>query len=156
MATHSSVLAWRIPGVAEPGGLPSMGSHRAGHDWSDLAAAAATYQHHPFNYGQHCFYENQNQFLEPQFKTSISVSGPPNSCGWVINKSFLPLLVPMIMSSEDVIWTLILVIFTNLVIGQALATSSLDTLATPPPAPPIFLFSLHSTIGSVFLLLFSS
>ena len=41
MATHSSVLAWRIPGMAEPGGLPSMGSHRVGHDWIDLAAAAA-------------------------------------------------------------------------------------------------------------------
>ena len=41
MATHSSVLAWRIPGTAGPGGLPSMGSHRIGHDWSDLAAAAA-------------------------------------------------------------------------------------------------------------------
>ena len=40
MATHSSVLAWRIPGMAEPGGLPSMVSHRVGHDWSDLAAAA--------------------------------------------------------------------------------------------------------------------
>ena len=40
MATHSSVLAWRIPGTEEPGGLSSMGSHRAGHDWSDLAAAA--------------------------------------------------------------------------------------------------------------------
>ena len=32
MATHSSVLAWRIPGMVEPGGLPSMGSHRVGHD----------------------------------------------------------------------------------------------------------------------------
>ena len=42
MATHSSVLALRIPGTGEPGGLPSMGSHRVGHDWSDLAAAAAT------------------------------------------------------------------------------------------------------------------
>ena len=42
MATHSSVLAWRIPGTAEPGGLPSMGSHRVGHDGSDLAAAAAS------------------------------------------------------------------------------------------------------------------
>ena len=42
MATHSSVLAWRIPGMGEPGGLPSMGSHRVGHDWSDLAAAAAS------------------------------------------------------------------------------------------------------------------
>ena len=41
MATHSSVLAWRIPGTGEPGGLPSLGSHRVGHDWSDLAAAAA-------------------------------------------------------------------------------------------------------------------
>ena len=41
MATHSSVLAWRIPGMGEPGGLLSMGSHRVGHDWSDLAAAAA-------------------------------------------------------------------------------------------------------------------
>ena len=41
MATHSSVLAWRIPGTGKPGGLPSMGSHRVGHDWSDLAAVAA-------------------------------------------------------------------------------------------------------------------
>ena len=39
MATHSSVLAWRIPGTGESGGLPSMGSHRVGHNWSDLAAA---------------------------------------------------------------------------------------------------------------------
>ena len=41
MAIHSSVLAWRSPGTEEPGGLPSVGSHRVGHDWSDLAAAAA-------------------------------------------------------------------------------------------------------------------
>ena len=41
MATHSSVLAWRTPGMGEPGGLPSMGSHKIGHDWSDLAVAAA-------------------------------------------------------------------------------------------------------------------
>ena len=41
MATHSSVLAWRIPGTEEPSGLPSMGLHRVGHDWSDLAVAAA-------------------------------------------------------------------------------------------------------------------
>ena len=40
MATHSSVLAWRIPGPVEPDGLPSMGSHRVRHDCSDLAAAA--------------------------------------------------------------------------------------------------------------------
>ena len=41
MATHSSVPAWRIPGTGEPAGLPSMGSHRVGHDSSDLAAASA-------------------------------------------------------------------------------------------------------------------
>ena len=41
MATHSSVLAWRVPEMGEPGGLLSMGSHRVGHDWSDLPKAAA-------------------------------------------------------------------------------------------------------------------
>ena len=50
MATHSSVLAWRIPGMGEPGGLPSMGLHRVGHDWSDLAAAAAAGLHTTFSY----------------------------------------------------------------------------------------------------------
>ena len=45
MATHSSVLAWRIPGKEEPCGLPSMGSHRVGHNWSDLAAAAGSQWH---------------------------------------------------------------------------------------------------------------
>jgi len=41
MAPHSSILAWRIPGTEEPGGLPSMGLHRVGYDWSDLASGAA-------------------------------------------------------------------------------------------------------------------
>ena len=45
MATHCSVLAWRIPGMVEPDGLPSMGSHRVRHDWSDLAAAAFSSNH---------------------------------------------------------------------------------------------------------------
>ena len=45
MANHSSVLAWRIPGMGEPGGLPPMGSHRVGHDWSDLAAATASIEY---------------------------------------------------------------------------------------------------------------
>ena len=43
METHSSVLAWRIPGTGAPGGLPSMGSHRVRHDWSDLAAATSCF-----------------------------------------------------------------------------------------------------------------
>ena len=42
MATHSSILTWRTPGTAEPDGLPSMGSHRVGHDRSDLAAVTTT------------------------------------------------------------------------------------------------------------------
>src|SRR5574340_1276452 len=45
MATHSSVLAWRTPGTAGPGGLPSMGSHRLGHERNDFAAAAAAAVH---------------------------------------------------------------------------------------------------------------
>ena len=48
MAAHSSVLAWRIPGTGEPGGLPSMGSHRVGHDWSHSAAAAVTSSYLPY------------------------------------------------------------------------------------------------------------
>ena len=41
MATHSSALPWRIPGTGDPSGLPSMGSHRVGHNLSDLAVAPA-------------------------------------------------------------------------------------------------------------------
>ena len=50
MATHSSVLAWKIPGMGEPGGLPSMGSHRVGHDWGDIGAAAAAAILFPSNF----------------------------------------------------------------------------------------------------------
>ena len=59
MATHSSILAWRIPGTEEPGGLPSMGSHRVKHDWSNLAAAAAT---------NHCYknLERNHRFLKKE------------------------------------------------------------------------------------------
>ena len=44
MGTHFSVLAWRIPGTGEPGGLPSMGSHRVRYDWSDLAASRVYFE----------------------------------------------------------------------------------------------------------------
>ena len=54
MAIHSSVLAWRIPGTGEPGGLPSMGSHRIGHDWSDLAAAACKFYSRFCKESPHC------------------------------------------------------------------------------------------------------
>ena len=57
MAPHSSVLAWRIPGMGEPGGLPSMGSHRVGHDLNDLAAAAPS----PHMVGAQKMYEWQRK-----------------------------------------------------------------------------------------------
>ena len=68
MATHSSILAWRISGTEEPGGLPSMGSHRVGHNWSDLAAAAAYVYVHLYTYTHiicvflcvYVYYEKQN------------------------------------------------------------------------------------------------
>ena len=55
MATHSSVLAWRIPGIGEPGGLLSMGLHRVGHDWSDLAAASYIHVHTYIHTHAYCF-----------------------------------------------------------------------------------------------------
>ena len=58
MATHSSVLAWRIPGKAEPGGLTSVGSHRVGHDWSDLAAAAAAAASHEQGFNKWFLFKN--------------------------------------------------------------------------------------------------
>ena len=64
MATHSSVLAWRIPGTGEPGGLPSMGSHRVGHDWSDLAAAATDYT---LSYLFYCF-------IQLEYKLHVSLT----------------------------------------------------------------------------------
>ena len=49
METHSSVLAWRIPGTGQPGGLPSMGSHRVGSDLATAAVAAALLQKVQYN-----------------------------------------------------------------------------------------------------------
>ena len=63
MATHSSVLAWRIPGMGEPDGLPSMGLHRVGYDWSDLAAAAAAW-----------FNSHQNQSFWVAFTHSLNTN----------------------------------------------------------------------------------
>ena len=86
MATHSSVLAWRIPGMAEPGGLPSMGSHRAGHDWSDLAAAEAAV------YSSGCALQNNTWGKDETFK-DLNLN---------VNIVFLYLLLPsfLIMPSS--------------------------------------------------------
>ena len=76
MATHSSVLAWRIPGTGEPGGLPSTGSHRVGHDWSDLAAAA-TIQWVRYYYSI-CYTDEQRGYTN--CPKSVSVKGRSEVC----------------------------------------------------------------------------
>ena len=67
MAPHSSVLAWRIPGTGEPGGLPSVGSHRVGHDWSDLAAAVPVVP-------SQCSIEDTIQIFKEQITNSAQTS----------------------------------------------------------------------------------
>ena len=62
MATRSSVLAWRIPGTGEPGGLPSVGSHRVRHDWSDLAAAVSE-----SDFSQYYTTKFRNKFISETF-----------------------------------------------------------------------------------------
>ena len=77
MATHSSVLAWRIPGTGEPGGLPSMGSRRVRHDWSDLVAAAV---------GMYVFLENPQfsfiQVKEQRKKTTGAMRTVSSKYSW--------------------------------------------------------------------------
>ena len=83
MATHSSILAWRIPGKGKPGGLTSMGWHRVGQDWRDLAAAAAakftmvyilyyTLFYYTISYHTRLFYSMADAFLPPKSINLIS------------------------------------------------------------------------------------
>ena len=77
MATHSSILAWRIPGTGEPAGLPSMGSHRVGQDWSNLAAAEYMYVTKSLS---------QNYIVEQ--KKSKLQNGPNNTTSFKYKTSF--------------------------------------------------------------------
>ena len=81
MATHSSVLAWRVPGTGEPGGLPSMGSHRVGHDWSDLAVMLV-----------HFFYSFQIMLCGAQRegKGKIKIFLGIHCCFWVLAHAVRP------------------------------------------------------------------
>ena len=85
MATHSSVLAWRIPGMGEPGGLLSMGSHRVRHDWSDLAAAAA---------GKVWFFRNK---ARQEMKIVLLFYQPELLLSWVS----MPVLIVYIVSQTN-------------------------------------------------------
>ena len=71
MATHSSVLALRIPGMGEPGGLPSMGSHGVGHDWSDLAERERVLSHSGYRTR---FWHLNVDFMAWTFKKSYSIA----------------------------------------------------------------------------------
>ena len=75
MATHSSVLAWRIPGTGELGGLPSMGSHRVGHGWSDLAAAAIKKEMLPSFLFLEKFMKNYNSYFSVWYKLPVMLPG---------------------------------------------------------------------------------
>ena len=80
MATHSSVLAWRIPGTEESGGLPSIGSPRVGHDWSDLAAAAAATAVHSKGDQPWVFFGRNDA------KAETPVLWPPHAKSWLTGK----------------------------------------------------------------------
>ena len=75
MATYSSVLAWRIPGTGEPGGLPSMGSHRVGHDWSDLAAAAERVYRWSYLRSRNRDTDIENKCMDPKVELGVEWIG---------------------------------------------------------------------------------
>ena len=75
MATHSSVLAWRIPGTGEPGGLPSMGSHRVEHDWSKEIQPVHSEEDQPWDF-----------FGRNDAKAETPVLWPPHAKRWLIGK----------------------------------------------------------------------
>ena len=78
MATHSCILPWEIPWTEEPGGLPSMGSHRVGHDWSDLAAARISCWS---DYFIHSFYVYIDVFRTFETQVVLVVKNPPANAG---------------------------------------------------------------------------
>ena len=106
MATHSSVLAWRIPGTGEPGGLPSMGSHRVRHDWSDLAAAAAVLLLRS-KWAPEIFCLCQNRFPCPcHFNFPSLPSKQPN----LSSRLYLPWLLRVLSLFLNSIYCLVLVV----------------------------------------------
>ena len=83
MASHSSILAWRIPGMGEPDGLPSMGLHRVRHDWSDLVAAAAAVG---WSSGFPYFLQLKSEFGNKEFMIWATVSSWSCFC-WLCRAS---------------------------------------------------------------------
>ena len=112
MASHSSVLAWRIPGTREPGGLPSMGSHRVGQDWSDLAAVA-------IGIWLYKGYMSLSQKLQVTFYTKLSVETMSIKLDIVTIKYELskrrevinPIMLPKCLCMHMCMWAHVYIIF---------------------------------------------
>ena len=85
MATHSSVLDWRIPRTGEPGGLLSMGSHRVGYDWSDLAAPAV-YSQNMYSVIPNKMDVRIKRILDIQITKTYPRYGDELFMGWGLNK----------------------------------------------------------------------
>ena len=121
MATHSSVLAWRIPGTGEPGGLPSVGSHRVGHDWSDLVVVAVTMQNSmevfkkpEANTGSAFSLQSFHPERNHHSKWHRLLSAPCSTVyiDWDTEASTMPII--SCMEKEDVAYTYILYIHTHI------------------------------------------
>ena len=109
VATHSSVPAWGIPGTGEPGGLPSLGSHRVGHDWSDLAAAAVIHNWHTNTCDSllmECIIRSSGRSKKYIFKAMIIFKDPEIWCDMKIHKVTVLLMllkfVAYIQTEENV------------------------------------------------------
>ena len=113
MESHSSVLAWRIPGTGEPGGLPSVGSHRVGHEWSDLTAAAAvctkvlflSFSMNEFSQYKDCFlwkeiYLHGLQSLQNFENTGSWMSSGLRKNGISLTEIFIDFRVPFALDSS--------------------------------------------------------
>ena len=162
MATHSSILAWRILWTEKPGGLPSMGSHKVGHDWSDLAAAAAvsrkclvkTTLHVNLLLCLSCGPETQVLYLPSPLSTKVNLGDTGPFCGNFMGPSHLLWTLPARLVSFQAppgfppfasLNTLACPLCLMMEFGLPGQTSGnpWEQLAHRPPPPPTLCFSLR-------------
>ena len=125
MTTHSNILAWRIPGTGEPSGLPSMGSHRVRHDWSDLAAAAACFLRPIWlripgclalsEWSHHCGYLRNEDLLRSSSVYSCQLF--LISSASVRSISFLCFIVPIVAWNNPLVYLIFLKAFPILLLS---------------------------------------
>ena len=109
MASHSSVLAWRIPGMGEPGGLPSMGSHRVRHDWSDLAAySGSDRKESAHSVGDLCYSKIKEEMAEEEVRDLRNRGQSSAAASKTMNTSALQLQRTEFCKKLEWIWKWIL------------------------------------------------